>query len=206
VEFRTLFMTALASLAFTAAPLTSASAQGTNAKDAAELKSYRLTMDGIRKLSAAGEAMQKAIENDPRFKEEASVRKDIEALEKKDELTPAEEKKLDDLRNKLEEIEAKNDKDNDKNRNPETIDEMAKQIESVPEMAKAIKSAGLSPREYSVLSLVTFQAMMAHGMQKQYGTKELPKEFQGTVLADNIKFVADNEAEINRLLEKLKKP
>jgi hypothetical protein len=41
-------------------------------------------------------------------------------------------------------------------------------------------------------------------MQKQYGTKELPKEIQATVLADNIKFVADNEAEINRLMERLK--
>jgi hypothetical protein len=81
---------------------------------------------------------------------------------------------------------------------------MARQIESVPAMASAIKSAGLTPREYSVLSLVMFQAMMAHGMQKQYGTKELPKEIQATVLADNIKFVADNEAEINRLMERLK--
>ena len=32
------------------------------------MKAYRLTMDGIRRLSAAGEAMMKAVEADPRYK------------------------------------------------------------------------------------------------------------------------------------------
>jgi len=200
VMFRKLFAAAFATLALTA-PAATARAQDASSKDAAELKSYRLTMDKIRKLSAAGEAMGKAIAADPRFKAEQAVRKEIDALEKKDDLTEAESKRLEDLQAKLEEMEEKNDKGR---KNAETIDEMAKQIESEPVMANAIRSAGLTPREYSVLSLVTFQAMMAHGMQKQYGTKELPKEVAGTVLADNIKFVADNEAEINQLLEKLK--
>ena len=198
---RRVLVAAFATLALTAPAATSAHAQGASEKDAAELKSYRLTMDGIRKLSAAGEAMGKAIAADPRFKAEQALRQEIAALEKKDELTEAESKRLEDLQEKLEEMEEKNDKGN---KNAETIDEMAKQIESEPVMANAIRSAGLTPREYSVLSLVTFQAMMVHGMQKQYGSKELPKEVAGTVLADNIKFVADNEAEINRLLEKLK--
>ena len=189
-------------LGMPALPVTAARAQtGASEEDAAEIKSYRLTMDGIRKLAAAGEAMQKAIAEDPRFKAEQALKKEIEALEKKDELTDAETKRLEELQGKLEEMESKNDKDS----NPETLDQMAKQIESEPAMAKAIRSAGLTPREYSLMSLVTFQAMMAHGMQNQYGSKELPKEFQGTVLEDNIKFVAQNEAEITRLLEKLNK-
>ena len=195
------FAVALA-MGLTALPVTATRAQqAASEKDAAEMKTYRLTMDGIRKLAAAGEAMQKAIADDPRFKAEQALKKEIEALEKKDELTDAETKRLEDLQAKLEEMESKNDKDS----NPETLDQMAKQIESEPVMAKAIRSAGLTPREYSLMSLVTFQAMLAHGMQKQYGSKELPKEFQGTVLEDNIKFVAQNEAEITRLLEKLNK-
>jgi calcineurin-like phosphoesterase family protein len=74
----------------------------------------------------------------------------------------------------------------------------------VPAMANAIRSAGLTPREYSKISLVMFQAMMVHGFQKAAANKELPKEFAGSVLAENIKFVADNEAEITRLLERMK--
>jgi len=134
---------------------------------------------------------------------EQALKQEIETLEKKDELTAAEEKRLEDLRTKLEEQEEKNDRESGDN-NAQTLDDMARRIESVPEMGKAIRSAGLTPREYSLISLVTMQSMMVHGFQKAAGGKELPKEVAGTVLEDNIKFVAANEAEIMRLLEKLK--
>jgi len=195
---------ALAAFVVTSLPLSSVSAQGgAGSKDAAEIKAYRLTMDGIRKMAAAGEAMMKAIEADPRYKAEQALKQEIETLEKKDELTAAEEKRLEDLRTKLEEQGEKNDRESGDN-NAQTLDDMARRIESVPEMGKAIRSAGLTPREYSLISLVTMQSMMVHGFQKAAGGKELPKEVAGTVLEDNIKFVAANEAEIMRLLEKLK--
>ncbi len=186
-------------------PVSIAYSQGTvDERDAAEIKSYRLTMDAVRKLSAAGEAMAKAIEADPRYKAQKALEEQIEALEKKDELTEAEEKRLEDLRAKLEAEEEKNDKDSGDDSNAQSLDAMAKRIESVPAMANAIRSAGLTPREYSKISLVMFQAMMVHGFQKASANKDLPKELASTVLAENIKFVADNEAEITRLLEKLK--
>jgi hypothetical protein len=200
VRIRELFVAALAAVVLTAAPAPATAQGGAGQRDAAEVKAYRLTMDDIRKLAAASEAIGKAIAADPRYKEEQSVRQEIAALEKKDELSPADEKRLEELQGKLEKIEAKNSD----RKNPETLDEMAKQIESEPAMANAIKSAGMTPRQYSLVMLVTAQSMMAHGFQKASGNKELPKEIQGTVLAENVKLVADNEAEITRLMEKLK--
>jgi predicted phage tail protein len=206
MKIRRSLASAMAAFTMSALALEIAPAQGTgNNKDAAEMKAYRLTMDGIRKLSAAGEAMMKAMEADPRYKAEQALKKEIAALEKKDELSPAEEKKLEDLRAKLDEQESNDDSDSSDN-NAQSLDDMARRIESVPEMAKAIRGAGLTPREYSLMSLVTFQAMMVHGFQKAAGSKELPPEMTATVLADNIKFVRDNEAEITRLLERLTPP
>jgi hypothetical protein len=196
---------ALVSAVAVLSPVSIAHSQGSvDDRDVAEIKSYRLTMDVIRKVAAAGEAMAKAIEADPRYKAEKALKDEIEALEKKDELTEAEEKRLEDLRTKLEEQEEKAEKESGDDSDAQTLDGMAKRIERVPAMANAIRSAGLTPREYSKISLVMFQAMMVHGFQKAAANKELPKEFAGSVLAENIKFVADNEAEITRLLERMK--
>lgn len=176
--------------------------RGADSKDAAEIKAYRLTMDGLRKMAAAGENLARAISADPRFKAGQALNQQIEALEQKDELTEAESKKLEDLRAKLEELESKKDQDGDAS--SQTLDDMVRRIEREPVMAKAIRDAGLSPREYTLVGLVTFQAMMVHGIQKQFGNKQLPPDLAATVLADNIKFVSNNEAEITRLLEKMK--
>ncbi len=206
MQRRNVFRAALAAFAITATvlPGQAAHAQGSaSERDAAEMKAYRLTMPGIRKLVAASEALAKAVEADPRYKAEQALKQEIEALEKKDELTPAEEKRLEELRTKLEKAEAKEDPGSDDS-NAQTLDDMARRIERVPAMANAIRTAGLTPREYSLISMVTFQAMMVHGFQKQAGSKELPKELAATVLAENIKFVADNESEIMRLLERMK--
>jgi hypothetical protein len=203
MQSRIVLLAAVAAFAVSAVPATAAYAQGVSQRDEAELKAYRLSMEKIRKFAAAGEAMVKAIEADPRFKATAALKKEIEALQNKDELTAAEEKRLDDLRAKLEAEEAKNDGQENDN-NAQSLDDMARRIEKIPALAAAIRSAGLTPREYSLLSLATMQAMMAHGFQKASGGKELPKEIAATVLADNIKFIADNEAEIMRIMERLK--
>jgi hypothetical protein len=193
----------LAAFAVTAPPAPAALAQrSASQSDEAEIKVYRLTMDKMRKFAAASEAMAKAAETDPRLKAIDALEKEIAALEKKDQLSAAEEKRLDDLRTKLEAEEAKlMPADTD---NAPSLDAMAKRIESVPALANAIRGAGLTPREYSLMSLVTIQAVMAHGFMKSSGGKELPRELAATMLADNVKFVADNEAEITRLLERLK--
>lgn len=200
MKLRSVF-TAIAVAVVAALPV-SAQTPGSD-RDAAELKSYRLTMDGLRKMATAGENLAKAIANDPRFKAEQALKKDIDDLERKDELSEAESKKLDDLRAKLEEMEEKNSGSDDAS--DQTLDGIAKRIEKEPVMAKAIRDAGLTPREYTLMGLVTFQAMMVHGMQKQFGNKQLPPDVAATVLADNIKFVAANEAEITKLMERMQK-
>ena len=204
MKIRSLFA-ALATIAVASIPLPLAAQGDANDRDAAEMKAYRLTMDGIRKMAAAGEAMVKAMESDPRYKAEQSLKKEIEVLEKKDELSAAEEKKLEELRAKLDELDAKDDRDSGDN-NSQTLDDMVRRIESIPELAKAIRGAGLTPREYSLMSMVTLQAVMVNGFLKAAGNKAVPKELAATVNEDNIKFVAANEAEITRLMERMKPP
>jgi hypothetical protein len=172
-------------------------------RDAAELKSYRLTMPKIRQLAQAGEAMAKAMQADPRFQAQQALDREIKALEDKDELTEAEEKRLEQLRARKEEEEAKDDA-RDSDRSTQTLDDMVKAIEREPAMAGAIRSAGLTPREYSLLSLSLFQAMMAHGLRQSLGAKELPKDVTDRMLLENLKFVADNEAELAQVLERMK--
>jgi hypothetical protein len=198
-EMRLRQLLAGAALAVIAVPL---GAQSVATNDMAEMKAYRLTMDGLRKMVVAGENMARAMANDPGYKAQLALDAEIEALEKKDDLTEAESKKLDHLRAKLEELEEKNSWQSDGG--GESLDEIARRVERLPVIAKAIREAGLSPREYTLVSMVTFQVMMVHGMQKEFGSKQLPPELAGTVRTENLKFVADNEAEITRLLEKMK--
>jgi hypothetical protein len=160
-------------------------------------------MTKVRQFAEAGEAVARAMQSDPRYREEKSLEKEIEALEKKDELSAADEKRLEALRGKLEELQSKADAGSDDSNN-QSLDDMVRAIEKHPALAQAIRGAGLTPREYSVLSLSIFQAMMAHGIQKSLGSKDVPKELAASVLAENIKFVADNEAEITRLMERVK--
>jgi len=198
---------AVASFVLAISPLLggAAFAQGTSAadRDAAELKNYRLTMVKIRQLGQAGAAIAKAAQADPRYQAEKALDREIETLEKKEQLTAAEEKRLEELRAKKEAAEAEADAKEPGQSKDESLDETARRIEREPAFAGAIRSAGLTPREYALVSMVTFQAMLAHSLQKSLEGKELPKEAAAGVLAENIKFVADNEAEITRLLQQL---
>jgi hypothetical protein len=202
VSIQKVLLAAVAALVLAAPPVASADAQGTpSERDAAEIKAYRLTMGDVRKLAAAGEALNRAIANDPRYKAEQALKQEIAALEKRDNLSDAELKRVDELQTKLQEMQDKNDQGN---KSAESLDEMARQIESEPVMANAIKGAGMTPRQYSLVMIVTAQSMMAHGFQKSNAGKPLPKEVANAVLADNVKLVGDNEAEIERLMDKLK--
>jgi hypothetical protein len=82
---------------------------------------------------------------------------------------------------------------------PKTLNDMARRIEREPDLANAIRTAGLSTREYSMLTLSFFNAMFAHGMKKAGTIKELPAD----ILPENIVFIESNEAELNQILAQL---
>jgi hypothetical protein len=76
-------------------------------------------------------------------------------------------------------------------------------IRREPIMAGALKSAGMSPRDYAKFALAFFQAAMVSGMQKSGMVKEIPKELEAKINLENIKFVEAHDAEIKALMAEL---
>jgi hypothetical protein len=81
---------------------------------------------------------------------------------------------------------------------PRTLMDFVGQIDRQPRLAAAIKSAGLSSRDYATVTLVYYPALLAFGAKKQ-GAKELPKD----ILPDNVALIEANEAELMKLNQEL---
>jgi hypothetical protein len=91
-------------------------------------------------------------------------------------------------------MEARNENSGDPNA---SLDDMAKRIESEPVMASAIKDAGLSPREFAMITISMMQTGMAAAvlkMRPQDNQDSLIREMKAN--PDNIKFYNEHEAEI----------
>jgi len=80
-----------------------------------------------------------------------------------------------------------------------SLDQMAARLDAIPEVKTAIRSAGLTTREYLVLTLSLFQNGMAAWALTQPGGKLPP----GTSMA-NVNFYRAHEAAIKRLGEQTK--
>ncbi len=80
-----------------------------------------------------------------------------------------------------------------------SLEDMAKNIEAEPVMVAAIRDAGLSPREFAVLTMSIMQTAMAAGIAKMR-----PNDNQDSLIREmkanpaNVKFFRDNEAELTR--------
>jgi hypothetical protein len=91
-------------------------------------------------------------------------------------------------------MRARSDADSDPN---ESLDDMARKIESEPLLRDAIREAGLSSREYVLITMSMMQTGMADGVLKMR-----PKDNQDSLIremkanADNIKFYREHQAEI----------
>lgn len=92
----------------------------------------------------------------------------------------------------------------------ETLDDMARKVESEPVMKAAVREAGLSPREFALIGMSFVQTSMAAGILKMR-----PNDNQDSLIREmkanpaNVKFLLDNEAELTRkntvLQEELKR-
>jgi multidrug efflux pump subunit AcrB len=169
-------------------------------RDVQELRSYRLTMPKVREMAVATLAYAQAQSRDPKVQARRQREKELTALEAKSEarLTAAEQKRREELRAKLEAEDAEAERRGD-DEEPKTLSDMARRIEREPDLANAIRSAGLTTREYSLVTLSFFNAMFAHGMKKAGTIKEIPAD----ILPENIAFIQSNEAELNSLFAQL---
>ena len=81
----------------------------------------------------------------------------------------------------------------------ESLDDMVRNIESEPLMTSAIRDAGLSPREFTMITMAMMQTAMAASvaqMRPNDNQDSLIREMKAN--PDNVKFWKANEAELTR--------
>lgn len=81
----------------------------------------------------------------------------------------------------------------------QSLDDMEAVIARHPQMSAAIRAAGLSPREYAVISLAYLQAAMAGSIAEQQKLDDQAAAKQMQANADNIRFVREHKAELERM-------
>lgn len=184
-------------------PVAGASIQSS---DEQELRAYRLTMPKLRQLAAASAELAKLEAADPRTQALKKIEQERRLLQDKDELTDAETARLEKLDAEAARLTGDDDADDDDDgdkltvaADAQTISDIARQFEKVPGVAAALARAGLTPREFATIQLALLQASMTYGMMKASGRTTLPASIQ--VNPDNLKFVQEHEAEIDRLMK-----
>ena len=80
-----------------------------------------------------------------------------------------------------------------------SLDDMVRNVERIPEYRDAVRQAGLSPREYIMVTMAMMQSMMASSvlqMRPNDNQDSLAREMK--VHPDNIKFIREHQAEITQ--------
>jgi hypothetical protein len=180
--------TAAAAMAAIVAVLAARGQQSAEA-DQREVQAYRLTLPKVRQMNDAYAALFKALHEDPQFQSLQRAREELTALEAKEELTAEDEERIADLEAEIASAEGSAVPDIGEH---QSLSDMVAAIESQPRLASAIRSSGLSTREFAKIQLSLFQAMFAYGFLKSGTVKELPAE----VPEENVAFVRQHEQEL----------
>ena len=179
-------------------------------KDEKELASYTLTMATLNKVAAATRSLAQEMMSDPRFQQVkklndqvSAIEKQLKPLEDKDERTEAEDAKVDALHEQLDKAQEALDQAEEAMSaggpdlgNAQTLDDMERGIAAFAPWSRALKSAGLAPREYAKFMMAMLQAGMIYGMSK--GNVDYAKLPAG-VNPENVKFIAAHKAELDAL-------
>jgi len=115
-------------------------------RDMKEIASYRLSMDTVKKVDVAMRAMFDEMAKDPRFQASIKLEAELKALNEKEERTEADDRRIEELEREKEKMRSENPFNLG---SANTLSEMEAQVQKVPPMAYALRSAGLTPREYS---------------------------------------------------------
>lgn len=162
--------------------------------DLREMSTYTLTMDTVAKVERVNRTLMEVVKKDPRYAEEIKLKAELAAIQKKDETTEADDKRVQQIDERLTALQ-----DSDKNafnlNDAKNLNEMAAKIQAFPPMAAALRAEGLAPREYAKFVLGMLQAGFAAGLQKAGLLKETPEG----VNPANIKFVLEHEEELKKL-------
>jgi hypothetical protein len=163
--------------------------------DLREMSTYTLTMENLNKVVRINKAIEEFAKKDPLYGEQIRLEKEKETLRKKDELTEADEKRLDEINQKLEALEEQESKSEFNLNDAKNLDEMSARINKFPPMAAILKAEGMPAREFAKFLLGMIQAGFAAGLQKAGLLKTTPEG----VNPANIKFVLEHEEDLKKL-------
>jgi len=182
-------------LAFSCTPIAGAQ---TLTADQKAMAAYKLTMLNVKKVAAVVQSVSEESLKDPKAQELTRLKTQIAALEKKDELTTAEEAQLEKLRTQSEALEEQIEKSSPAaamNDN-KTLADMEAAITKHPQAARALAREGLSARDFSLTVMTLLQAAMVEGFSQ--GKLDMAKLPPG-VNPENIQFVRDHKAELDAM-------
>lgn len=152
--------------------------------DDRELAQYRLTTEILAKVEAVAKAFEANLAKTPKAKKLLDAQRELAELDKKETLTPAEQKRAYELQSILDdEPEAPGIEGG-------SLSEISAQLMRIPAMAAALKSAGMPAREMAKYTVTVIQAAMADATGQA-----VPPGAAG----DNVRFVKANQAAIERL-------
>ncbi len=167
--------------------------QQTTEADAREITAYRLTSAGLTKVVNVNRALVQQMSQDPKVQEVVQVAAEIASLEKKEELSEADDTRLEKLRARQEALEES--ADNPLGGDSKSLSEMEARIRNYPPLMQALQQEGMPPREYAKFWLSFIQAAFVQGFKKSGLLKELPPD----VNPDNVTFIEEHAAEIEAM-------
>lgn len=164
------------------------------AKDQQEIRDYKLSMAVLERVAKANKAAAAASATSPARQRLAKQKAELEALEAKDDPSAAEQQRMMTLADEIARAEDDDQADDD-SRDGLTITEYARRIDGTPALAAAIRSVGLSSREYATAVLALLEAGIAHAFMQQQALKQAPPG----VSPHNLEFVRTHEKQIAAL-------
>lgn len=179
-----------------AAVWTNAQAAQTSPDEKA-IAAYRLTMPTVKKVMAVTQSFVEEAAKDPKVQELAKLKADIAALEKKEELTEAEQAQLDKLHERRTALEESESEDEPSAiANSDTLADMEAKIRKHPAAMRVLAREGLSPREYALCMMTLLQASLIEGFSQ--GKADINKLPAG-VNPENLRFIRENKAELEAM-------
>ena len=157
---------------------------GAQSADDRELMQYRLTNEILSKVEAIAKAFDANVAKDPKMKKRLDAKRELDALDAKESLTPAEQKRAHELSQIIDDGESELSIEGG------SLSEMSAQLMKIPPMAAALKSAGMSARDMAKFMVTAVQAAVADAL----GGAAPPG-----VAGENVKFVMANRAAIERI-------
>jgi hypothetical protein len=162
--------------------------------DEKELASYTLTMPTVRKVANAMKAFNELESKDPKVRELEKIKKEIETLENKDDLTDAEAEKIEQLRQRADVLDEEIERENPASAS--TLADMEAQIKKQPEAVAILSKEGIAPREFAKTVMALFQAAMVVGFSQ--GKVDMAKLPPGINPA-NVTFFQQNQKELEEI-------